>query len=255
MNMATQMSSVEQLQRRHRARRQLSGAVVLLALVAWLVPWVLDSAPRSMKRALPVTSAGSDAVAVSVVPSTMLPSGHDTAPPVVSSSRDLAAHESVPVSALPQAPAGTVAQATPASGKAQVAIADGHAAENMAAARAKAEEAVVASHAAKTTSPAPDRNKKVAHDAVSHAASANTSAAHAGKTQYAVQLGVFGKQEHVQQLRKRLQAIGMPCYTETMPSGATRVRVGPYANRAGAEHALATLRLADLPAQLVLPGH
>lgn len=95
----------------------------------------------------------------------------------------------------------------------------------------------------------------VAHGTAAHAESAGKPAAHAGKTQYAVQLGVFGKQEHVQQLRKRLQAIGMPCHTETMPSGATRVRVGPYASRAEAEHALATLRLADLPAQLVLPGH
>lgn len=71
---------------------------------------------------------------------------------------------------------------------------------------------------------------------------------------YVVQLGVYHNLKHVAEMRQRLRDQGIATYVETMPSGALRVRSGPFSQRKQAENVLANIRLADLPAQIVPLG-
>ncbi len=234
MNM--QRSSDEQVQRRIRARRQLSGAVVLLALAAWLVPWLFDNAPRhAMQPAGTVAVDNGVSVSVLAEPGSAAvgPSSHPVAtsqpvPPPVSGAASAPAHEArsatvaasaVPVVAgqvrpVPLRTVQAVSSAAPSAGKPG------------------------ALHA-NPVHVVPAREKPAVPRAV------------AAKGRYAIQLGVFGQAEHVRQVRARLQSIGIASYTESLPSGVTRVRVGPFSTRAEAERKLAAIRLADLPAQVV----
>ena len=67
-----------------------------------------------------------------------------------------------------------------------------------------------------------------------------------------MQLGAFSNAENVQQLRDRLSAVGVSTYTEKLSSGATRVRVGPFSDKAEAEKAHAKIDAAGVQAQVVL---
>lgn len=77
-------------------------------------------------------------------------------------------------------------------------------------------------------------------------------AAAAGE-KFVVQVGAFSSQEKVAELRARLTGAGIASYTQKTSSGATRVRVGPFATRAQADQAQAKLQKIGL-SSTVVPG-
>jgi Sporulation related domain. len=52
-----------------------------------------------------------------------------------------------------------------------------------------------------------------------------------------------------------LNAVGVTTYTENLPSGATRVRAGPFGERGQADKVLAKINAAGVQAQIVPLTH
>ncbi|HET7400622.1 MAG TPA: SPOR domain-containing protein [Usitatibacter sp.] len=71
---------------------------------------------------------------------------------------------------------------------------------------------------------------------------------------FAVQVGAFRDEAHLDQVRQKLAAAGVVHYTERIDSGGasvTRLRAGPFPTREAAESARATLHQAALEGQVV----
>ncbi|MEI8325618.1 MAG: SPOR domain-containing protein [Betaproteobacteria bacterium] len=97
------------------------------------------------------------------------------------------------------------------------------------------------------------RPRKVKADAAAQdGASESTQARHQGK--YMVAAGLFAKQENVSRAYDKLQAAGLPVFTNTVqtPEGErTRVRVGPYRTHAQAQQAVQQIEKLGLPAAVM----
>ncbi len=241
--MSVQISTEERLQLKHTARQRLIGAVVLLLVAALVLPWLLDEAPR--KNALPVVVKGA---------------GQREGVPVAVLTPTLSTTMPLPAAPMPAAPT-SVPATVPAASRAPAA--------NLPAVPVvpplNLRESVPVAESGQHSSPIPSSKlqspvqnalpKTEKSVAPVSAVPSEQSPAAVKRSGYVVQLGVFGNAGNVRQLRKRLQAAGVESYTETMPSGAIRVRSGPFAHRADADRVLATLRLADIQAQIVPLSH
>lgn len=83
---------------------------------------------------------------------------------------------------------------------------------------------------------------------------AKPAAASAGKTGFAVQLGVFADADNARQTIAKMKEAKLPVYTESIPiksGAATRVRVGPFPTREEADSALAQIKLAGADGKIV----
>jgi DedD protein len=73
-------------------------------------------------------------------------------------------------------------------------------------------------------------------------------------SRYIVQIGAFGDATKAQDVRQKVERLGIKTYTQAVdtPDGKRiRVRVGPYADKAEADKAMATLRKAGLGGNLL----
>jgi DedD protein len=73
-------------------------------------------------------------------------------------------------------------------------------------------------------------------------------------TRYIVQIGAFGESAKAQEVRLKVERLGIKTYTQAVdtPDGKRiRVRVGPFADKAEADKAMATLRKAGLAGNLL----
>lgn len=71
---------------------------------------------------------------------------------------------------------------------------------------------------------------------------------------YVVQAGAYSEVGKLREARAKIEKLGLRTYTQVVESdkGArTRVRVGPYANRAEAEAVAAKVKRSGLPAAVV----
>jgi len=224
-------TSPEASEIRRRGRRRLLGAVTLVLLAVVFVPMILDNEPRphAMEPSLvipnrelakplppPAPAAGSAASAHGATPAT---SGASASKP-----------------ATPAAPASTAA-ASPSTKPAQTAQEPATAA------------ASPGSPAAASATPKP------ATVAVAAPKPPETVATSSPKLEgFAVQVGAFRDEAHLEQVRQKLTAAGVVHYTERIDSGGapvTRLRAGPFSTREAAESARATLHQAALDGQVV----
>jgi DedD protein len=74
----------------------------------------------------------------------------------------------------------------------------------------------------------------------------------AGEGEYAVQVGAFADSANANRIKRRIQSLGLPAYTDRL-GNATRVRVGPFKDKARAEKAAAKLAAVGLPVKLEGP--
>jgi len=215
--------SDEEIQLRKRARRRLVGAVALVLMVVAAVPMILDSEPRqrphrievqvpSMPPRPPNEPAPAPAVAAQAAPAqagdASAPAQSHAAPASPVAAPAPAAAPTAPTSTgTPTAPTLAAAPAVPASGP------------------APALEATPAhAPAAKNAGPA-------------HAG-AGRSTPTANANAYAVALIATASTTKAAALKRELQRLKFPAYTQTTPDGdKTRVRVGPYSSREAAEQA------------------
>jgi DedD protein len=213
--------SDEELQLKKRARRRLVGAVVLVALMAVVLPMVLDSEPEPRGQKIDIH-----------IPSPDSGEFKPGASPPASSTVSKAASEAAPKSETAAPPADKVE--TPAG------IAGAQPTPS-----ARTEETAAPERAAGGTK---DSSKPSAA-----AASAKAPAAAAGGA-YVVQVAALADTSKAKALEKRIAGAGLKTYTEVVstPNGeVTRVRAGPYATREAAEKARAQLKKAGLDGKIV----
>ena len=81
-----------------------------------------------------------------------------------------------------------------------------------------------------------------------------TAVAEAPKKGFAVQLGVFADADNAKLTIAKMKEAKLPVYSESIPikSGtATRVRIGPFANREKADEALVQIKLAGSDGKII----
>lgn len=194
---------------------RISGIVILLALLAIFVPWLMsDPAPREERPQptfvieRPVEATQQD------VPAPQMPSSINTSS---SEGRSVdSAVNSVPIDANPRQP--QTGQAS--SSNAQSAGANDPIAELMAA------------------------NNRNNASTSSSASSSSTAAGPTSSSQgeWAVQVGSFGNADNAQRLSDQLTQAGFSAYLHERDNNLTSVYVGPYATSEDGESAMAIIK-------------
>lgn len=211
---------------RTRARRRLIGAVVLLGIGVVGFPLLFETQPR---------------------------------PIAVDVDFDIPQRETAPPLAMPTPPGdgaratGQVAPPPPARAEAPAAAAPPAAAPATAPpAPATAPPAAAAPAASPAPPGAPRPPAQAPQPTRPPPAAAAPAAADAAAAQrFVVQVGAFADRAAMQEMRTRVERLGLSTYTQVVETAAgarTRVRVGPFPSRDEAERAAARLRAAGITA-------
>ena len=260
--------SVEVL--RQRAKHRLIGAVVLVAIGVVGFPLLVDKQPRPMSVDLPIdipdknktkpltlpaagATPASEAVAAKAVEpkpadkmpaekadvkpeAKPLPAASSVVPPAASLSSQEAIEPKSPAKVEPKAEAKTEAKVET---KPEV----------------KAEAKVEAKLAAKPAEKAADKPADKSTDSGSRAQALLEGKDPAKvETRLVIQVGAFDDAKKVADVRAKLERAGLKTYTqvvETKDGKRTRVRLGPFANKAEADKAADKIKKLDLPASIL----
>jgi DedD protein len=209
------------VQLKKRARRRLVGAVVLVAILAVVLPMVLDSEPEPRGQKIDIHIPSPDSGEFKPGSST---AGSGVAPKPASEPAPKADTVATPP-AKSETPA-RVAEAPPS-------------------ASAKADEA---------RSPEPSAADRKDSSKAASGAAATKAPSSTPTGAYVVQVAALADTAKAKALEKRMAGAGVKTYTEvvTTPNGeVTRVRAGPYATRDAAEKARAQLKKAGLDGKIV----
>ena len=209
---------------RTRARRRLIGAAVLLVIGVIGFPLLFETQPRPIPVNIPIEIPGKDGLpplrlpaatpALSPAPAAVL-SGAEAPAEMVEKSSDQGKERSLPA---PAAPPANVAAAKPEAAVAKPAP------SNKTADDGDRARALLAGKVDPSASEAADR--------------------------VVVQVGAYTEPAKLQDVRQKVEKLGFKTYTQVVQSGGvkqTRVRVGPFANRAEADKVAARLRASGLP--------
>lgn len=228
-----------------RARRRLIGAVTLVLTAVIVVPMLLDSEPRPLEQNIPVDIPAKNAPFTPklepVTPVAKAPAMNDTSTP--------------PTDPAPGVPSETP-KAEPT--KVEPAKVESPKVESPKVEPSKAQPAKI--EAPKTELPKAEPNKSRSDDGAQAQALLEgkpAAAATPSKGKYSVQIAAYRTMEQAQPWVKKLKAAGLPAYTEKVKTNAgerIRVRIGPYANQAEADKALARVKaLGASEARVVTP--
>lgn len=238
------------LPEKKRARRRLVGAIALALAVAVGLPMVLDSEPRPLATDIAIQIPSKDKVAPLPVPGAAAPAA--AAPAATQpEAADVATVDATAAleegEEIVEAPAAAQPPVTPPVTKPPVTEPKTQPApEAKAPARAEPAPKPAEKAAAK---PADDTSRALA--ILEGKPADKPKAAAAPDEKFVVQVGAFSSAEKVAELRARLSGAGIASYTQKTPSGATRVRVGPFATRAQADQAHAKLQKIGLSSTVV----
>lgn len=195
--------SDEELQLKKRARRRLIGAIALVALIAVVLPMLLDNEPRPLNQDVDIR-----------IPSPQQPG----------------AFPSKVTPATPPAADKPVAGAVP--GKA------GSAPPADAASPSKAGAESAAAPRAETVSPARQRTEQNPPAKPAAASPRGGTRAKPKPGKFVVQVAALTDAARAKALQEKISAEGIAAYTEvvkTAKGDVTRVRIGPFATRDAAE--------------------
>ena len=194
--------SDEELQLRKRARRRLIGAIALVTLTAAVLPMVLDTEPKPLGQSVDIQIPSPDAGSFT---SKVVPLAPPTTP---------APKEASKASAKPAAPETSKQQG--------------------------AKTAVHEPQPAPPTGPAAEPRKGAASTAPTKAASAPSEKSAAAAKGFVVQVAALSDADKAKALHDKLTDNGIVAYTQivkTAKGDVTRVRAGPFPQRAEAEQA------------------
>ena len=236
---AVPMSSADIEQARVRARRRLVGMVVLVVAGVIGFPWLFETQPRPMSNDVQVVAASAtraSGVVVASVASGPAPVIASVTPPAAPPQRvkdeepkeEFIEDAPAPEKKRVDKPADKPAKPAPAPAKA--------------ASKPTAKPAVAAASAPKGKASAPAASAKTAQ-------AASKPAADNGSDRYIVQVGAFADVAAAREVRMKVERLGIKTYTQEVTTEGTkklRVRVGPFANKAEADKAAASLRKAGL---------
>ena len=221
---------------RTRARRRLIGAAVLLVIGVIGFPLLFETQPRPIPVNIPIEIPGKDAL-----PPLRLPAAAPALPPA-----------SAAVLSATETPAEIVEKAAD-QGKERSVSTPAPAAPPVKAAAAKPEPATVKPGAATAKPAAPTMSAddgERARALLAGQASPAAPASHEAADRVVVQVGAYSEPAKLQDVRQKLEKLGFKTYTQVVESGGvkqTRVRVGPFANRAEADKVAARIRASGLP--------
>ena len=249
---------------RTRARRRLIGMAVLVGAGVIGFPWLFETQPRPLSNDVQVVQAGAPrgveggpstpgrAVAGKVeVAGIVAPQAASPAEDMVEQAEEPSPQDrsrpetaaSAPGKATP--PLATASPANVADKAAEKAVEEARArrlAEQKAADKKAAEQKAAEQKAADQK--AAERRQAEARAAASKPADKTDAAG-----RYIVQIGAFSDATKVQEVRQKVERLGIKTYTQSVdtPDGKRiRVRIGPYADKAEAEKALGSLHKAGL---------
>ena len=255
-----QAESIEVMRR--RARHRLIGAAVLVLVGVIGFPLLFDTQPRPIPVDIPIEIPDRNKVAPLVVPAPVAdaPSAKPAAP---------ATQEPAPTAAAQRpAPSRTAAANGLADGEELVPSARPAPAKPTpapAAASAPAAAKPEVKHEAKppaapAPSPTPEPKPARADDSARARAllegrsTEAPAAAGAEEARFIVQVGAFADAEKAREARTKVERAGLKTYTQvvdTKDGKRTRVRVGPFTNRAEADKAAARIKALDLSASVL----
>ena len=254
-----QAESIEVMRR--RARHRLIGAAVLVLVGVIGFPLLFDTQPRPIPVDIPIEIPDRNKVAPLVVPAPVAdaPAAKPAAP---------ATPEPAPTAAVQRpAPSRTAAANGLAEGEelvpsARPAPAKPTPAPAPAAAAAKpAVKHDAKQPAAPVPSPAPEPKPAARADDSARArallegrSTDAPAAAGAEEARFIVQVGAFADAEKAREARTKVERAGLKTYTQvvdTKDGKRTRVRVGPFTNRAEADKAAARIKALDLSASVL----
>ena len=253
-----QAESIEVMRR--RARHRLIGAAVLVLVGVIGFPLLFDTQPRPIPVDIPIEIPDRNKVAPLVVPAPVAdaPAAKPAAP---------ATPEPAPTAAVQRpAPSRTAAANGLADGEELVPSARPAPAKlTPAPAAAPAAAKPEVKHEAKppaapAPSPAPEPKPARADDSARARAllegrsTEAPAAASAEEARFIVQVGAFADAEKAREARTKVERAGLKTYTQvvdTKDGKRTRVRVGPFTNRAEADKAAARIKALDLSASVL----
>ena len=253
-----QAESIEVMRR--RARHRLIGAAVLVLVGVVGFPLLFDTQPRPIPVDIPIEIPDRNKVAPLVVPAPVAdaPAAKPAAP---------ATPEPAPTAAVQRpAPSRTAAANGLADGEELVPSARPAPAKlTPAPAAAPAAAKPEVKHEAKppaapAPSPAPEPKPARADDSARARAllegrsTEAPAAAGAEEARFIVQVGAFADAEKAREARTKVERAGLKTYTQvvdTKDGKRTRVRVGPFTNRAEADKAAARIKSLDLSASVL----
>ncbi|KQO15853.1 SPOR domain-containing protein [Acidovorax sp. Leaf78] len=258
---APQADSIEVMRR--RARHRLIGAAVLVLVGVIGFPMLFDTQPRPIPVDIPIEIPDRNKVAPLVVPGPVA-----QAPVAAAAPRP--ATTPAPEAA---APAPRVATAPARSNAAGNGLTDGEELVQGSSRPAASKPAVAAATPAKPEAkpepkpepkPAPEHKPATRPDDAARARAllegrqaepaAAATAAKPDESRFIVQVGAFADAEKAREARTKVERSGMKTYTQvvdTKDGKRTRVRVGPFSDRAEADKAAARIKALDLSASVL----
>lgn len=220
---------------RRRARHRLFGSVVLVFIAVVAFPLIFDSQPRPVAVDTPI----------------VIPDRNNT--PALSAAVNVPAAQAPAAPLLPAASTQVPPQASLEPGKEEMLTASAPAVAppaSMPSAPAKAAPAASAAGLQGQGAAKSDSDGQKARDLLEGHSPA------AVQERLIVQVGAFADPEKVREVRRKLEQAGIATYTQTIDwkdgKRTTRVRVGPFDNRADADKAAARIRKLDLPANVIV---
>lgn len=200
-------------------KERLVGAAVLVAIGAWLIPWVLDGpeqldAPERETLQLPAPTAEEPPVRTE----TIVLDRRDS--PLPSEAGEAGTAGEAASEPAPAEPPSAAATAPPAP----------------------------------EPEPEPEATAATAEPAPAEPAAEDTADGEAAATRWYVQLGAFGDRANADRLAARVETYGYDARVSGFPAGAPavhRVRVGPEPTRARAEAIASALSAHGFVAQVV----
>ncbi|MDH5539633.1 MAG: SPOR domain-containing protein [Rhizobacter sp.] len=226
-------SASETVQRaRVRARQRLIGAVVLVAIGIIGFPLLFESTPRPIPVDIPIEIPARDAVSPLAMPPARLPQD----PPASSSNAPKPVFE---------APAADAQGAPPRVAGPGPASAD----KPVGGSPAPVEPAVAPKPAAAVAAPTTAPEARLTDGARAKALLEGKAPPAKDSARYVVQVGAFADSSSAQEVRQKVDKLGVKTYTqvtETSAGNRIRVRMGPFASRDEAEKALAKAKAAGI---------
>ena len=226
---------------RARARQRLIGATVLLGIGVIGFPLLFETQPRPIPVNIPIEIPRKDGAAPLVLP-----------PSTTALSAASAAKLEAEPAAADRAPGSAAAR--PVAAAADIVERAGDQGRDVGAtisAQLPASAAKPAAAAAKPPAAKPADDGVRAQALLNgQAAAAASAASGAAPARVVVQVGAYSDPVKLREARQKLEKLGLQTYTQVVEvEGAqrTRVRVGPFANRAEADKAAARIKAAGLP--------
>ncbi|MDE2478343.1 MAG: SPOR domain-containing protein [Betaproteobacteria bacterium] len=264
-SVARQAQSEEVL--RLRARRRLIGAVALVLTGVVVFPLIFETQPRPVASniALIVPPQNQASSVAPPAPGASRAASPTQAAPVAAASpvpqaprAPLPSPAQVPARAPVQAPVQTPVQTparTPeptAQHKPQAQVQPRPAAEPAARPSAQVNQARQALAALEDK--VPSQISAAQAERAAQPASGRPAPAASANDRFVVQAGAYADAATARQVRRRIDAAGLHSYTQVVdtPAGKrVRVRVGPFASRSQAEHALQRIRSLGISAAVL----